>query len=434
MLDFPNAPTMNQIFTSGGLSWQWDGTKWIVTDAGTNPVPLPISLGGTGSTTLPLETIAGINNPKAMLWTNGTTIVSAASTSGSIGSAGTDYAFSIIGVGDSNSIHGQIGVSRARGTDVAPTALLSGDALGGLYYNGYNSGDGWGSSVAAGMIVSATENWSSATTRGTKVVWHNTQKVTGTAVPTMVLNDHGGLGILGPQSGTYEWGAAVELKRPFTAALPNVTQQLGQVYCCATLTNDVNPNPLTGGGAFSVIASEQWTAGTHGSNIEFWMTNFGSLTAIYAGGFINGLNFQIVGPTAYKAGGGTWTATSDIRLKTEVADYKRGLDTILALNPIQFKYNGKGGIEDTETVFYGLDADATFPILPEIVGKRMVKLERSTEPRELSPDGVEILQSEAPDTEVLTIDASALTYVLINAVKELEARLKAAEAKLEETA
>jgi len=29
LLDFPNAPTNGQIFTSGSQSWQWDGNKWI---------------------------------------------------------------------------------------------------------------------------------------------------------------------------------------------------------------------------------------------------------------------------------------------------------------------------------------------------------------------------------------------------------------------
>jgi len=28
-LDFPASPTINQIFTSGSLSWKWDGAKWV---------------------------------------------------------------------------------------------------------------------------------------------------------------------------------------------------------------------------------------------------------------------------------------------------------------------------------------------------------------------------------------------------------------------
>jgi hypothetical protein len=29
MIDFPNSPTVGQVFTSGAASWSWDGTKWI---------------------------------------------------------------------------------------------------------------------------------------------------------------------------------------------------------------------------------------------------------------------------------------------------------------------------------------------------------------------------------------------------------------------
>jgi hypothetical protein len=33
-LDFPNSPTIGQTYTSGGLTWKWDGVKWTVTGGG----------------------------------------------------------------------------------------------------------------------------------------------------------------------------------------------------------------------------------------------------------------------------------------------------------------------------------------------------------------------------------------------------------------
>jgi hypothetical protein len=45
MIDFPNTPTVNQIFTSGGLSWQWDGVKWVPYSGTVGPY-LPLA-GGT---------------------------------------------------------------------------------------------------------------------------------------------------------------------------------------------------------------------------------------------------------------------------------------------------------------------------------------------------------------------------------------------------
>lgn len=29
-IDFPNVPTLNQIFSTGGKTWRWDGSAWIL--------------------------------------------------------------------------------------------------------------------------------------------------------------------------------------------------------------------------------------------------------------------------------------------------------------------------------------------------------------------------------------------------------------------
>jgi hypothetical protein len=61
MLDFPNSPTLNQVFTApSGVAWLWDGVKWIIS-TGTGATFVPNS-GGTmtgllvlsGDPTLPL--------------------------------------------------------------------------------------------------------------------------------------------------------------------------------------------------------------------------------------------------------------------------------------------------------------------------------------------------------------------------------------------
>ena len=30
-LDFPNSPTLGQVYTAANKSWTWDGYKWIIT-------------------------------------------------------------------------------------------------------------------------------------------------------------------------------------------------------------------------------------------------------------------------------------------------------------------------------------------------------------------------------------------------------------------
>ena len=29
-IDFPNTPTLNQIYNNGGKSWRWDGSAWLM--------------------------------------------------------------------------------------------------------------------------------------------------------------------------------------------------------------------------------------------------------------------------------------------------------------------------------------------------------------------------------------------------------------------
>ena len=41
-IDFPSSPTINQIYTFGGRSWQWNGTGWDIYSSGTS--------GNTGAT------------------------------------------------------------------------------------------------------------------------------------------------------------------------------------------------------------------------------------------------------------------------------------------------------------------------------------------------------------------------------------------------
>jgi hypothetical protein len=35
MIDFPNSPTVGQVFSSGAASWTWDGTKWAAVGSST---------------------------------------------------------------------------------------------------------------------------------------------------------------------------------------------------------------------------------------------------------------------------------------------------------------------------------------------------------------------------------------------------------------
>jgi hypothetical protein len=121
-------------------------------------------------------------------------------------------------------------------------------------------------------------------------------------------------------------------------------------------------------------------------------------------------DLQISGGTATKAAGTTWANPSDRRLKDEIADYATGLDVILQLQPRTFVYNGLGG-STPGLRGYGFIADEIAPIMPETVGTRAGKLDPADE----------------EETDIQMLDQSNLILALVNATKELAARVAALE-------
>jgi Chaperone of endosialidase len=151
-------------------------------------------------------------------------------------------------------------------------------------------------------------------------------------------------------------------------------------------------------------------AGVDNCTIQRMPASNGALVTLFTMGA--GGDLQIFGSNAYKATGNSWVNPSDPRLKRDIAPYTVGLQAILALEPISFYYNGRGGTTDDGRQCYGYDASAVQSVLPECVGTRQGKLNEADE----------------ADTEILTLDTSNFTLALINAVKELAARVTALEA------
>src|SRR5580765_8446943 len=72
----------------------------------------------------------------------------------------------------------------------------------------------------------------------------------------------------------------------------------------------------------------------------------------------------------------SWIVMSDVRLKHDVQPYNKGLQAVLALHPVRFRYLA------SDVPRYGLMAQDVAPVVPEMVG-------------ELDVDG-ETLQTLAP--------------------------------------
>lgn len=120
--------------------------------------------------------------------------------------------------------------------------------------------------------------------------------------------------------------------------------------------------------------------------------------------------FQVSGSAFKTEGGNTWAVPSDLRVKEEVRDLEAGLDQLLHVRPVRFRYNGKAGTCPGEEGV-GVIGQEMEMVFPEMV-QRIPRVE-----------GL-----EGDDFRVY--NGSALTYVLVNAVKELAARVEQLEAAL----
>jgi hypothetical protein len=133
-----------------------------------------------------------------------------------------------------------------------------------------------------------------------------------------------------------------------------------------------------------------------------------------------GANFIVSSGVGFQTGGGSWATLSDERIKRIKGDYKLGLDAVLALRPIEYVYRGNDAIEaggssihaeaaEKGRKFVGLVAQEAELVFEGIVGKREGWI-----------DGVAV-------DDLRTLDMTPLTFALINAVKTLEARVRALE-------
>ncbi len=107
---------------------------------------------------------------------------------------------------------------------------------------------------------------------------------------------------------------------------------------------------------------------------------------------------------ASKPGGGSWDTYSDRRLKQNISPYSDGLSTLLKINPVWYHYNAASGF-DVSKQYVGVIAQELQKISPYMVE--------------------ESVKNKAADgSGYLSVDNSAMTYMLINAVKEQQQQIE----------
>ena len=117
-----------------------------------------------------------------------------------------------------------------------------------------------------------------------------------------------------------------------------------------------------------------------------------------------------IGGTPYKPGGGSWSATSDSRLKKDIKPFTDGLEQVLKINPVWFKYNDKMPANYQNKDFVGVIAQEIKEVAPYTV--------------ELKPFKQQVSEAKGNESdpsfneEYYVYDPSSLPYMLINAMKE----------------
>jgi len=116
----------------------------------------------------------------------------------------------------------------------------------------------------------------------------------------------------------------------------------------------------------------------------------------------------------YKPGGGSWAAVSDQRVKHIEGGYNQGLDAIVSLRPVRYRINadysfGSVAVHKSDKMEVGLIAQEAEDAMPELFTIHEGVI-----------DGI-----VTPDLRVM--NGSALTYALINAVRELHDRVRELE-------
>jgi hypothetical protein len=112
--------------------------------------------------------------------------------------------------------------------------------------------------------------------------------------------------------------------------------------------------------------------------------------------------FQADG-VACKIGSGSWVVCSDQRLKHKIKNFSDGLEMLNAVRPVTFQYNGRGQTVDNGKEYVGVIAQELQQVAPYMVDS---------------------------SGQYLTVDPSAFTFILINAVKEQQLQINQLQKEL----
>ena len=144
--------------------------------------------------------------------------------------------------------------------------------------------------------------------------------------------------------------------------------------------------------------------------------------------------FAVTGD-AVKPTGGPWTASSDARIKTVTGEYAQGLDAIKQLRPVTYRFRGNDvqfpdAVENKQKTVKGKPNPSSMHYALAKEGKEFIGL-IAQQAEQSMPETVSKIAAEIegiPVDDYRVLDSGPILYALVNACKELAARVEALEA------
>lgn len=202
-----------------------------------------------------------------------------------------------------------------------------------------------------------------------------------------------GTGVTTPTTAT-----AAEINDQFAIGRFNVyATSIGHLFAIGNGTSDGSRNT-----ALAVIGEGTYTNG------QLSLNDFNG----YSSSTYNS-RLHVAG-NATKTTGSSWISVSDERLKSNIQVYEKGLSEILQITPKTFEFNGKAGTQAGQSQV-GIIAQEIKDILPESINTFNKKLEETDE----------------TETELYDFNQDPLVYTLLNAVKELSAKIDTLENRIQ---
>ena len=193
--------------------------------------------------------------------------------------------------------------------------------------------------------------------------------------------------------------------------------------------------------ATAAIGSQIQSSTVNSGDLSFWTRNTtGGITkrlGIQADGNViigSGAPDALlsVNGTASKTGGGSWAVLSDQKLKKDIKEYTDGLEQVLRIKPVTFRYNGKGNVSDTQSEFVGIIAQEMQEVAPYTITPVQLPIADVKNVRSMNDETVESDFSSGRIESFLRFDPNAITYMLVNAVKEQQEMIENKEVEIQE--